>query len=103
MEYALQFKKFVKKTIKKNMAFLPDLTEFEIESECWASVASALVSWDGTKGNIKAWVCRAVVVRVMHLRKPSHVGIEFLTDSLETLIPAIESEIDLETPMSPMN
>jgi hypothetical protein len=103
MEYALQFKKFVKNTVKKNMAFLPDLTEFDIESECWAFVAIAIGSWDGSKGNIRVWVSKTVSCRMVNLRKLSPVEIDYSTDFLETLIPENEMEAEPETASSPLN
>ena len=69
MDYTLQFKGFVKSTVRKNTAVLPNLTQKEIETECWAALAVAIHRWDGSKGKLSSWVYAAVTGRMKDLRK----------------------------------
>jgi len=69
MNYAIQFRGFVKSTVRKNKAALPDFTEHEIEAECWAVLAIAIHRWDGSKGKLSSWIYTAVTGRMKDLRK----------------------------------
>jgi DNA-directed RNA polymerase specialized sigma24 family protein len=69
VDYIDQFKYFVKSTIRKNQAALPDLSREEIESECWLAVAIAVERWDGSKGKLSSWVYTVVTGRMKDLRK----------------------------------
>jgi hypothetical protein len=69
MNYANQFVSLVKITARKNQATLPELTQKEIEAECWCAVAAAIHRWDGSKGKLYSWVYTAVNGRIKDLRK----------------------------------
>lgn len=69
MDYSIQFKRLIASIAWKNLSVLPDLSQREIEMECWIAAAIAIRSWDGAKGKLSSWIYTAVTGRMKDLRK----------------------------------
>jgi hypothetical protein len=92
MDYVKQFVSLVKKTARKNQATLLEMTQKEIEAECWVAVAAAIHKWDGSKGKLYSWVYIAVIGRMKDLRKRPVFNLSNCQEYIE--LPAIENDIE---------
>jgi DNA-directed RNA polymerase specialized sigma24 family protein len=94
MDYANQFVSLVKKTARKNQGTLPEITQKEIEAECWVAVAAAIHRWDGSKGKLYSWVYTAVIGRMKDLRKRPTLITTGIEDCFE--FSEMENDNDME-------
>ena len=69
MNQSLQFRPFVKTLIRKHQPALNQLSQKELEAECWSAVAAAISRWDGSKGHLSSWVYATVTGRIKDLKK----------------------------------
>jgi DNA-directed RNA polymerase specialized sigma24 family protein len=92
MDYSNQFVSLVKKTARKNQGTLPEITQKEIEAECWVAVAAAIHRWDGSKGKLYSWVYTAVIGRMKDLRKRPTLITTSIEDYLES--PEMKNEVE---------
>lgn len=82
------------------MTTLQDFSHCDIEAECWAAMAIAIQSWDGSKGKLSSWIYTAVTGRIKDLRKrpaiqrPIHLGHLDIPDMGEGIMEMFLEEMD---------